>query len=338
MKKVSVIILNWNGEALLRKFLPSVCRYTCSELAEVVVADNGSDDGSLQMLATEFPHIRVISFPKNYGFAEGYNRAIDQVDSEYVVLLNSDIEVTPDWVQPLVEYADSHPEVSALQPKMKSFTHRDYFEYAGAAGGYIDHWGYPYCRGRIFETVEKDAGQYNSVADIFWATGACLFVRTDDYRKAGGLDVHFFAHMEEIDLCWRLNRMGKRIVCVPQSTVYHVGGATLQMGSSHKIYLNFRNNMLMLYKNLPVSERRHLMLKRKMLDGLAAMMFLLKGKLQNCVAVYHAHRDATKMIEKYYRQNPVASLPVHVQKSEYYNRSIVVDYYLRRKRFFSELK
>ncbi|MEG1904044.1 MAG: glycosyltransferase family 2 protein, partial [Bacteroidales bacterium] len=256
MKKVSVVILNWNGAELLRTYLPSVCRYTCGDLADLVVADNGSDDDSLQVLREEFPQVKVIEMPVNRGFAEGYNIALKHIHTEYVVLLNSDVEVTEGWLEPMIAYADQYPEVAAIQPKIRACRRRTHFEHAGAAGGYLDRFGYPFCRGRIFDTVEEDLGQYDTVADIFWATGACLFTRTKDYHEAGGLDALFFAHMEEIDLCWRFHRRNKRVVCVPQSVVYHLGGATLDTENPRKTYLNFRNNLLMLYKNLPAGKRR----------------------------------------------------------------------------------
>lgn len=339
MKKVSVVILNWNGAELLRRYLPSVCMHTPSDLAEIVVADNGSDDNSLEVLRDEFPQVAVIAMKANSGFAGGYNIALEQIDSEYVVLLNSDVEVTPRWLEPLVEYADSHPEVAAIQPKILSCRNRGFFEHAGAAGGYIDRFGFPFCRGRLFETVERDEGQYDSVTDVFWATGACMFVRTRDYKDAGGLDREFFAHMEEIDLCWRFHLMGKRVVCVPQSKVFHLGGATLDMDNPRKTYLNFRNNILMLYKNLPAQERDWLIFRRKLIDSLAALGFLAKGKPDNVKAILNAHRDASSMIRSMY---------VHSHKEggghqilgifPYSGRSVVTDYYMHGKKRFSDLR
>ena len=228
---------------------------------------------------------------KNYGFAEGYNRALEQVEAEYVVLLNSDVEVTPHWLEPLVEYMDTHPEVAACQPKIRSERNKEYFEYAGAAGGYLDKYGYPFCRGRSFDVVEKDEGQYDTVSSVFWATGAALFIRLKDYWEAGGLDGRFFAHMEEIDLCWRLRSRGRGIVCIPQSVVYHVGAATLKKENPRKTFLNFRNNLLMLYKNLPEKDLKRVMFVRGVLDGVAAVVFLLKGEKEAAKAVLQARKE-----------------------------------------------
>ena len=227
MKKIAVIILNWNGEDLLRKFLPSVCAHTNANIADVIVVDNGSDDNSVEVLKQEFPQVKTLLFPQNYGFAAGYNKALEMLDYKYAVLLNSDVETTPHWLEPLLEFAEGNLDVAACQPKIKSLRKREEFEYAGAAGGFIDRYGYPFCRGRIFNTLETDRGQYDDICDIFWASGAALFVRSEIYKKVGGLDPSFFAHMEEIDLCWRIHLAGYRIAVVPQSTVYHLGGASL---------------------------------------------------------------------------------------------------------------
>lgn len=254
MNKVSVVILNWNGAEMLRRFLPSVLAGSAGEGIEVCVADNGSSDDSCRMLEQEFPAVRLIRLDRNYGFADGYNKAFEQVDAEYAVLLNSDVEVSPGWLTPMVEYMDLHPDVAACQPKLLDWKQKDRFEYAGAAGGFIDRYGYPFCRGRIFEVVEKDEGQYDAPISVFWATGAALFVRLDKYREVGGLDGRFFAHMEEIDLCWRLRSRGYKLFCLPESKVWHVGGATLKKENPRKTFLNFRNNLLMLYKTfLPKS-------------------------------------------------------------------------------------
>lgn len=274
MKKVAIVILNWNGAAMMRRFLPSVIEHS-QDVADIVVADNASSDDSLQLLRDEFPTVRTIVLDKNYGFAEGYNRALKQVDNEYYMLLNSDVEVTEGWLDKLVEFMDAHPEAAACQPKLRAEHTRDMFEYAGASGGYLDRYGYPFCRGRIFDTVEKDQGQYDDVAEVLWATGAALMIRRADYWDAGALDGRFFAHCEEIDLCWRLCSFGRKIYCVPQSVVYHVGGGTLPKGNPMKTYLNFRNNLTMLYKNLPEQELRHVMRVRFWLDYVAAFKSLL---------------------------------------------------------------
>ena len=291
MKKVSVVILNWNGVGMLQKFLPKVVEYSVNQGVEICVADNASTDDSVSYLQVSFPNVRLIVLDKNYGFAEGYNRALEQVEAEYVVLLNSDVEVSPHWLGPLVEYMDAHPEVAACQPKIRSERNKEYFEYAGAAGGYLDKYGYPFCRGRIFEVVEKDQGQYDTIQPIFWATGAALFIRLKDYWEAGGLEGRFFAHMEEIDLCWRLRSRGRGIVCIPQSVVYHVGAATLKRENPRKTFLNFRNNLLMLYKNLPEKDLKHVMFVRGVLDGVAAVFFLLKGEREAAKAVFQARKE-----------------------------------------------
>ena len=291
MKKISVVILNWNGVGMLQKFLPKVVEYSVNQGVEICVADNASTDESVSYLQANFPNVRLIVLDKNYGFADGYNKALQQVEAEYVVLLNSDVEVTPHWLEPLVEYMDAHPEVAACQPKIRSERNKEYFEYAGAAGGYLDKYGYPFCRGRIFEVVEKDQGQYDTIQPIFWATGAALFIRLKDYREAGGLDGRFFAHMEEIDLCWRLRSRGRGIVCIPQSVVYHVGAATLKKENPRKTFLNFRNNLLMLYKNLPEKDLKRVMFVRGILDGVAAVFFLLKGEKEAAKAVLQARKE-----------------------------------------------
>jgi len=290
MDKLAIVILNWNGEKMLRQYLPSVLQYSRDE-ATVYVADNASTDGSLEMLRQHFPECRLIVLEKNWGFAEGYNKALAQISAEYYLLLNSDIEVTHHWLTPLIEYMDTHPEVAACQPKLLSMADRDSFEYAGACGGYIDRYGYPYCRGRIFETVERDNGQYDYPAEVLWATGAALFIRARDYKEVGGLDARFFAHNEEIDLCWRLRIRGRKVMCLPESQVYHVGGGTLPKGNPMKTYLNFRNNLTMLYKCLPESDLRHVMLMRWLLDYVAAwQMLLLQHNWGEFCAVFRARR------------------------------------------------
>ena len=297
--KVAVVILNWNGEQMLRDFLPSVVKHSVlpKAMGEVVVyvADNGSTDASLALLAEEFPAVRTIVFDENYGFADGYNKAFEQIDAEYAVLLNSDVEVTPDWLLPLVEYMDAHPQVAACQPKLMAYHKKDEFEYAGAMGGYLDRYGYPYCRGRIFDTIEKDHHQYDADVSLLWATGACLMVRLPIYKEVGGLDGRFFAHMEEIDLCWRLRCRGYEVRSVASSIVYHVGGATLNAGHPRKTFLNFRNNLLMLYKNLPESDLASVLFIRALLDYVAAAMFLLKGEWGSTKAVFRARREYRKL-------------------------------------------
>ena len=290
MDKVAIVILNWNGADMLRTYLPGVLQYSRDEAA-VYVADNASTDGSVELLRKHFPECRLILLEKNWGFADGYNKALQQIEAEYYLLLNSDIEVTHHWLSPMIEYMDVHPEVAACQPKLLSIYNRDQFEYAGACGGFLDRYGYPFCRGRIFDTVEDDNGQYDYPESVLWATGAALLIRAEDYRKAGGLDGRFFAHNEEIDLCWRLRISGRKIVCIPESRVYHVGGGTLPKSNPMKTFLNFRNNLTMLYKCLPDRELHHVMLVRWFLDYLAAWeMLLLKHNIGDFLAVYRARR------------------------------------------------
>ena len=297
--KVAVVILNWNGERMLRQFLPSVVEHSVlpETLGEAVVyvADNGSTDASLALLEAEFPMVRTIVFAENYGFADGYNKAFEQIDAEYAVLLNSDVEVTAGWLTPLVEYMDAHPQVGACQPKLMAYHQKDEFEYAGAMGGYLDRYGYPYCRGRIFDTIEKDHGQYDTDVPLLWATGACLMAHLPIYNDVGGLDGRFFAHMEEIDLCWRLRCRGYEVRSVASSVVYHVGGATLNAGHPRKTFLNFRNNLLMLYKNLPESDLHGVLFVRALLDYVAAAMFLLKGEWRSVKAVFRARKEYRKL-------------------------------------------
>ena len=338
MKKLSIVILNWNGAEMLQKFLPSVMAHSALEGVEVCVADNASTDNSLEVMHCDFPGVRLILLDKNYGFAEGYNRALAQVDAEYSLLLNSDVEVTSGWPEPMLEYMDVHPEVAACQPKIRSYYRREEFEHAGACGGFMDKYGYPFCRGRMMDTIEVDEGQYDTIVPVFWATGAALLIRTADYRKAGGLDARFFAHMEEIDLCWRLRSRGRAIVCIPQSVIYHVGGATLNKTNPRKTYLNFRNNLLMLYKNLPESELHSVMSVRWCLDMLAAIQFFLKGEWGNVRAVFQARRDYASMRPEYYsiRSGNMAQT-VQPTQPERYSWSLLWRYYVRRIRRFSFL-
>lgn len=333
MKQIAVIILNWNGASLLRRFLPSVVTNTNIELADVIVADNGSTDDSLEVLAREFPQVRTLVFPENYGFAEGYNRALDATRYPYTVLLNSDVSVRPGWIEALYGYMEQNPGTGACQPKILSAVDAGRFEYAGACGGYLDRNGYPYCRGRIFDTCEHDNSQYDAPADIFWASGAALMVRTDLYLRLGGLDADFFAHMEEIDLCWRIQLDGYRIAAVPSAVVEHLGGASLAAGNPWKTYLNFRNNLLMLHKNLPDSSRRATLLRRRLLDTLAWCRFVAAFDFKNAGAVWRAHRDFRTMRRRY-TAHPSVDLLRELPEAR---RNILVEYYLRRHKHFSEL-
>jgi len=337
--KVAVVILNWNGRALMEKFLPSVVKYTNKDIAEVIVADNDSSDDSIEFLEKNYPDIKIIRLDKNYGFAGGYNMALKQVDAEYFVLLNSDVEVGEAWVEPVIEVMDNDKRIAAAQPKIKAFHNKESFEYAGASGGFIDYLGYPFCRGRVLADIEKDNGQYDSVIDVFWCTGTAFFVRSDVFLNSGGLDEHFFAHMEEIDLCWRLHSKGYRLVCVPQSVVYHVGGGTLPNNSSHKLYLNFRNSLLMLYKNLPAKVLRSILFKRKLLDGVAAVQFLLKLEFKNCGAIWRAHRDYYTMVRTYKsKREKVQKEIVRKKHATILGRSIIYLYFFKRKRQFSDIE
>ncbi len=328
--------MNWNGASMLREFLPSVLAHSALEGVEVCVADNASTDESLEVMRQEFPDVRLILLDKNYGFAEGYNRALSDVDAEYSLLLNSDVEVTAGWLPPMLDYMDTHPEVAACQPKIRSYHRRNEFEHAGACGGFMDKYGYPFCRGRMMDTVEEDRGQYDTITPVLWATGAALLVRSADYREAGGLDARFFAHMEEIDLCWRLRCRGKSIVCIPQSLVYHVGGATLNKSNPRKTYLNFRNNLLMLYKNLPESELHSVMRIRGCLDLLAALQFLLKGEWGNVRAVFRARKDYARMRPSYQAvRTENLSKTTHPTQPERFAWSLLWKYYAKRVRRFS---
>lgn len=339
MKKVAVVILNWNGRKLLEEFLPSVVNFTNTEIADIIIADNNSTDDSIEFLSSYYPTLEVIALPQNYGYADGYNKTLKLLNHEYYVLLNSDVEVTANWLDPLYQYIEQHTDVAAIQPKVLAQLNKSCFEYAGAAGGFIDKLGYPFCRGRIFNQVEKDTDQYNTPLEIFWATGACLFIRSSDYWNAGGLDASFFAHMEEIDLCWRLNARGRKLVCLPESTVYHVGGATLQEESPRKTFLNFRNNLLMLYKNLSENEFKRIYTQRKALDYLAALQFLISGKRPNASAILKAHREF-RVIQKEYvkeRDNNLQRTTNSPIKT-IYQGSILYDFYLKKRKIFSDLK
>lgn len=333
--KCSVVILNWNGEKTLRQFLPSVLEHTQLPDVEIVVADNGSTDDSLDYLKTQ--PVRIIVLSENYGFAGGYNHAMEQVDAEYVVLLNSDVEVTPHWLDGMLSYMDTHPDILAVQPKVLAWHSKQQydageapairFEHAGAAGGMMDMLGYPYCRGRLMTHVEEDHGQYDDITPIFWATGACMLIRTEVYKALGGLDAKFFAHQEEIDLCWRIlnSTSNQPIVCIPSSVVYHVGGATLNYESPRKTFLNFRNNLLMLRKNLPINRLWWVMVIRFFMDYLAALQMLTTKQTANAKAVWEARREYHRMKKQY----PITTKQTTTMLAK---RSIVLDYYLLRKK------
>lgn len=334
MKPLAVIILNWNGRDLLRRFLPSVVEHSDSSISRIVVADNGSDDDSIEVLEREFPQVEILRLEKNFGFAEGYNRAVKAIECKYTILLNSDAAASPGWDIALFDFMENQPDVGACQPKLLSFNNPESFEYAGAAGGYIDCNGYPYCRGRIFDTCEKDAGQYYSIADIHWATGAALMVRRQVYIDCGGLDPEFFAHMEEIDLCWRIRLAGWKIAIVPTAVVYHLGGGSLPAENPRKTYLNFRNNLLMLHKNLPDTVRGKILLRRRLLDTVAWLKFMLTFDFANANAILRAHGDFRRMRDMYV-EHPRFNL---LGSDRCGRRNILWQYFVRRRKTFDKLK
>lgn len=337
--RVAIVILNWNGADMLRRYLPSVVAHSDEPGVEVIVADNGSTDQSVEVMRTEFPHVTLLTLDRNYGFAEGYNRALRQVEADLYLLLNSDVEIRqPHWLRPLLAHLAAHPDVAACQPKLLDLRHPERLEYAGACGGYLDRLGYPLCRGRVMGTVEEDHGQYDTTADVHWATGAALLVRADRYWQVGGLDARFFAHQEEIDLCWRLRLWGWRVSCVPASTAYHLGGASLAQGNPRKTYLNFRNNLLLLYKNLPDSALRPVLRLRRWLDALAALQFLAKGDWANFRAVRRARHDFRALRSDFQplREQNRREAQTHAEPS-LLPFSVLWQYYVRGRHRFSQL-
>lgn len=319
--KIAVVILNWNGILLLEKFLPSLLKY--SDEATIYVADNASTDDSISFVKTFFPSVQIVKNDSNLGFADGYNQALKYIDAEIYALVNSDIEVTENWLQPIIKTFVSEPNTAIIQPKILDFKRKEYFEYAGAAGGFIDQYGYPYCRGRIFDTLEKDNGQYDDHCEIFWASGACFFIRSQVYKDLKGFDGEFFAHQEEIDLCWRAFNKGYKIKYISESVVYHVGGATLQQGNPKKTFLNFRNSLLMLTKNLPKDQLFKILLVRMLLDGIAGIQFLVKGKFNHFVAILKAHFSFYSSFSSTYKKRSSFQ-----SKKYYHSKSIVFKYYL----------
>jgi GT2 family glycosyltransferase len=335
--RVALAVLNWNGVHWLEKFLPTVVAH-CPSYAEVVVIDNASSDSSVQYVKTHHPEVRIIQHPSNWGYAGGYNRALQQMDYTYTVLINSDIETTSGWLDPLVAYMDSHPNCGACQPKIKSYNQRDSFEYAGAGGGFLDVYGYPFCRGRLFDTLEIDSGQYDDECEVFWATGACLMVRNAAYFDAGGLDEQLFAHMEEIDLCWRMWRKGHTVGYCGKSEVYHVGGGTLASDNPRKTYYNFRNNLILLIKNLPREDFRMTLFTRLILDGVAGLKFLLDGKWEHTVAILRAHGTFYRKFSGLMRQRrKLRTDGFATQWGGLYKKSIALSYFMQGKKLFSDL-
>lgn len=338
MKKVAIVLLNWNGKNWLEKFIPSILEHTSHPDVELVVVDNNSTDDSLSYLSMHYPSVRQIKFSQNHGFAQGYNKALmnNLVDATYFVLLNTDVEVTPNWLSPLLDFMDENPHVAAAQPKVRSYHQPEKFEYAGAAGGFVDSYGYPYCRGRILQSTEVDRGQYDTPIPIFWATGACMIVRPQSFKQVGGFDEEFFAHMEEIDLCWRLWRSGHQVYCVPRSTVFHVGGGTLSTQSPYKVYLNFRNNLLMIHKNASRAQRNKILFIRGVLDTMAQILFLIQGEWAKAKAVWQARRDFAKMKKKY-SSNVIETTSIQSSLPYPFKGSILWNYYIRRRKKFSDL-
>ncbi len=332
---VAIVILNWNGKAHLQQFLPSVFNSNYPNL-EIIVGDNDSTDGSVDFLSEHFPAVKVIKNEKNYGFAEGYNKVLRQVQADYFILLNSDVEVTPDWISPLIRLMESDASIAIAQPKIKAYYRKSHFEYAGAAGCFIDSLAYPFCRGRIFDAVEEDKGQYDSDMDIFWAAGCALFIKAPVWKILNGLDEAFFAHIEEIDLCWRAKNLGYRVMYCGQATVYHVGGGTLSMESPFKTYLNFRNNLFLIKKNLPPTQANILIFIRFFLDFIALIKFIFEGKIKNAFAISKAHRHVIKALFKgqVKYNSHVISQPNTVGR---YAGSVVWDYFILGKKRFSAI-
>lgn len=329
----AIVILNWNGRKFLDQFLPGVIEHSKTS-STVYVADNASTDGSVAFLQQNFPEVKIIQNDENGGFAKGYNDALARVNADYFVLLNSDIEVAGNWVEPVIDLMESDKKIAACQPKILAYHDKERFEYAGASGGYIDKYGYPFCRGRLFQSLEVDEGQYDDPVEVFWATGACMFVRAKVFHELGGLDSRFFAHMEEIDFCWRAKNAGYKNMVCPQSRVYHVGGGTLPKRSSRKTFLNMRNNNIMLYKNLPARRLLPVFFARLILDGVAALKFLVDGGVKDLIAVVRAHWSFFFLIPQLNKERKHKKL---YKVSHIYRRNIVADYFLFGKKKFSQL-
>ena len=330
MKEIAVVILNWNGVKLLEQFLPSIIQF--SPEATVYVADNASSDESVEFVKNNFPAVKIIQNKTNQGFAGGYNDALQYIDAEIYALVNSDIEVTENWLKPIMETFEKEPQTAIIQPKILDFKNKEYFEYAGAGGGFIDKYGYPFCRGRIFDTLEKDNGQYNDTTEIFWASGACFFIRSALYKELKGFDEDFFAHQEEIDLCWRALNKGYNVKYNSESVVYHIGGATLEKSNSKKTYLNFRNSLLMLTKNLPEKSIFSVLFIRMLLDGLAGVKFLSSGQFAHCLAIIRAHVSFYKLFFKNYKKREKKQIEIYFK-----TESIVYGYYVKGGTVFVDL-
>lgn len=329
-KKIAVVILNWNGTKLLEQFLPSINLF--SDEATIYVADNASNDDSISFIKKNYPNIKIIQNNGNFGFAKGYNEALKYVEEPYYALVNSDIEVTKNWLEPILNIFENQPNISIIQPKIIDFKDKTKFEYAGAAGGFIDKYGYPFCRGRIFDTIEIDSGQYNDDCTIFWASGACFFIRKEIYKDLEGFDASFFAHQEEIDLCWRAFNKDYVTYYCSKSVVYHVGGATLNESNPRKTFLNFRNSLFMLTKNLPKNQLFKIIFIRMILDGIAGIKFILQGKFSHCLAIIKAHFQFYINLNKYLSKRDL------VQKKNYYkSKNIVYNYFIQKKSVFTSI-
>lgn len=336
--QIAVVILNWNGAKLLQQFLPSVILHSQSNSCEIIVADNGSTDNSLSLLKEQFPQVTILDLKENYGFARGYNEALKHMDADYYVILNSDVEVTEGWLEAPVRLMEADQTIAAIQPKILSYHQKTHFEYAGAAGGFIDRYGYPFCRGRIFDQVEEDKGQYDSQIDIFWATGACMFIRADLFHEAEGFDAQFWAHMEEIDLCWRLKNRGYRIVYTPESKVYHLGGGSLAYDNPRKLFLNFRNNLWLLYKNLPGNQLFSILFMRMILDGIAALKLIGELNFNGIKSVLKAHYHFYKSLNELHRRRMSVLRNKEFRKpKEMLHKSIVFQLYVKKKKRFSDI-
>ncbi|MCE6989035.1 glycosyltransferase family 2 protein [Dyadobacter sp. CY323] len=327
---VAIVILNYNGRYYLEKFLPNILEY--SDGHEIWIADNASTDHSLEWVGEHYPSLNTLVISENKGYAGGYNEALKHITADYYILLNSDIEVTPNWIAPVISFMDSDTRIAACQPKIRAYDLPTHFEYAGAAGGYMDYLGYPFCRGRIFDTREEDLGQYDDERDVFWATGACLFIKSSAFHEASGFDESFFAHMEEIDLCWRLLNLKYRITYCGKSVVYHVGGGTLHKSNPRKTFLNYRNNLIMLFKNLPKGRRWKTVLIRLMLDGVSSVRFMAAGAWPDVIAIVRAHFAFYKMIPRMVKQKPRSTF-----RAPLYYRSVVWEYFVLGKHRFKQL-
>ena len=336
--KLSIVILNWNGSHHLRRFLPSVVKHSNYDWVEIIVADNHSDDESSEIVEQEFPGVKFLPLDRNYGFAEGYNQALKDNDAEYILLLNSDVEVIENWLEPMLIMMDFNPSIAACQPKIMQLDQPEKFEYAGASGGFIDHYGYPFCRGRMVNFQEHDHGQYDHPISVFWASGAAMLLRGKYWHESGGFDSDFWAHMEEIDLCWRMKNRGYKVVVCPESKVFHLGGGSLSYGSPQKIYLNFRNNLFLLYKNLPKGKLYKTLILRMILDGVAVIQFLVTGQFKAFVKVLEAHRDFYRSLRKLRKKRKeLLSKAVTTNHPEIYKGSLIFDFFILKKRKFSSL-